>query len=223
MEIKYSAKKQEMRHDPVMEGIVNARKYVTENSNTLLSVVIVILLVISGFAAYTHVKRSGEKRASEAFGKAMIAYTEQRTGDAVEGLSLVADKHRSAPQAAYAAFMLGHLYLGQGNYDEAITWFDVAAGHKNAGFVAGEALEGLAACFEAKENYEQALDYLQKALKVKTISYRYPAIRWKSALICRSLGRNDEARRWCEDMLSDSLATQYRQKVENLLAEIKVL
>ena len=58
--------------------------------------------------------------------KAVVALGGNDRSAAVEALSLVADKHRNAPQAAYAAFVLGHLYLAQGSFDEAATWFDVA-------------------------------------------------------------------------------------------------
>ncbi|MBD3392862.1 MAG: tetratricopeptide repeat protein [Chitinivibrionales bacterium] len=223
MEIKYSKRKQELRSDPVMEGIVNARDFVRENSNTLLSVVIVALLVVGGFAAYTHVKRSSQERAADAFGKAITAYAAGNNARAVEAFSLVADKYRSAPQAAYAAYILGHLYLGQGNFDEAATWFEVAVNHKNGGFVSGEALESLALCYEAKNDLARAFEYLQKALAEKSVKYRHPAIRWKLALLSRKMGRHEQMRQYCQAILSDTLASQYRQKAENLLAELKVL
>jgi hypothetical protein len=218
LEIKYSKKKEELRHDPILETILGARSFVAENSNTILSAAIVVLLVVGGFAAYSYVKKAGQRRASEAFGKAMIALTGNNRDDAVVALSLVADKHRNSPQAAYAAFMLGSVYLDQGDYDEAVTWLDVAANHKKAGFVAGEALEALATCFEAKQDLEQAVEYLQRALKTKSVAYRYPALRWKLALLSQQMGRDDEVRRYCTEILSDTLATQYRQKAENLLA-----
>lgn len=223
MEIKYSKKKEEMRHDPVIETIVKARAYVVENSSTLLSAVIILLLVFAGFSAYSYVKKSGQRRAAEAFGKAMIAFSGQDRAAAVEALSLVADKHRSTPQAAYAAYLLGHLYMAQQDFSEAITWLEVAAGHAKAGFIGGEALEALAMCYEATGDKERSLEYLQKALKNKEVTFRIPALRWKAALACRSLGRNDESRGYCEQILSDTLAVQYRQKAQNLLAEITAL
>jgi tetratricopeptide (TPR) repeat protein len=223
LDIKYSKKKEEMRHDPIIEFIVKARTYAGENSSTLLSVLVVILLVVAGFSAYSYVKKSGQRHATDAFGKAMMAYVGSNRVEAVEALSLVADKHRNTAQAAYAAYLLGQTYLMQEDYKEAITWLEIASRNAKAGFVEGQALESLASCYEATQDYERSVEYLQKALKTRSAGFRYPAIRWKAALACRQLGRNDETRQYCRDILSDTLAVQYRQKAENLITEIDVL
>jgi tetratricopeptide (TPR) repeat protein len=223
LQIKYSKKKQELRRDPVIDAVVKGRQYVSENSSTLLSVVVIALLVLGGFGAYIYVKRTGRDRAIEAFGKAMIAYNEQDIDGAVDALSMVVEKHRSAPQAAYAAYMLGHILFAQGKSDEAMSWFEIAADHKKAGFIAGEALEAMALCYEVREDFEMALDFLSQALKAKSVSYRYPALHWKSALLCRQSGDYDCMRQHCEKILSDTLAVEYQQKAKNLLAETEVL
>jgi tetratricopeptide (TPR) repeat protein len=119
--------------------------------------------------------------------------------------------------------MLGHLYLEQGSYDEAATWFDVAAQHKKAGFVAGEALEGLALSYEAKGQVEKAVEYLEKALEKKSLAYRYPELRWKLALLNRRLGRYEQTRSYCKAIVNDTLATKMKQKAQNLLVEIKLM
>jgi hypothetical protein len=223
LEIKYSKKKEDLRKDPVMDGLMAGRKYLSENANTLLSVGIAVLLVFGGFAAYTRVKQSGQRKAQDALGKAMIMYEERKEAEAVEAFSLLADEHRRTPQAAYAAFMLGHLYLGRGNIDEAVSWFEVAASHKHAGFVSGEALEGIADCYDAKDDLDKSLDYLKKALKNKNYTYRYPALRWKTALLCQRTGKYDDARQYCKDLLADTTATEFRQRARNLLVEVDAL
>lgn len=223
MEIKHNKKKQEMRRDPVLEGIVKAKELATENSNRLIVILAAILLAAGGYFAYTHVKKQSIGKAQEAFGAAMIAYSARDTAKAVETLTLVVDNHRGTPQAGYAAYLLGDMYLGAGKYDQAIKWLDIATRRTNAGFVSGEALEALAVCYEATGDLEQAVEYYRLALGDERISYRFPAIRWKLALVLFRSDQPDEAKRYCEELVGDTLAGEYRAKAENLLAENRLL
>jgi tetratricopeptide (TPR) repeat protein len=217
------SKKEELRSDPVLEGIIKAKEAARENSSRLIVALAVLLLAIGGFAGYSYVKKQGLRKAQEAFGAAMVAYNAQDTAKAVEALTLVVDNHRGAPQGGYAAYLLGDMYMAAGKYDQAITWLDIAAGRRNAGFVAGEAVEALAMCYEATGDLEQAVEHYRRALEDERISYRFPAIRWKLALVLFRDGQADRARPYCEQLVQDTLAGEYRQKAENLLAENQLL
>jgi len=117
--------------------------------------------------------------------------------------------------------MLGSLFLAMNRYDEAIQWFNaVPTAKKSIGFMGGEALEGLALCYESKGDNAKALEYLGQAAKNDQIKYRYPAIRWKMALLYQKLNQNDQAVKLCKEMLSDTTIGDLRQSVQNLLAAL---
>ncbi|MBD3316366.1 MAG: tetratricopeptide repeat protein [Chitinivibrionales bacterium] len=227
MEIKRSKKKQEKKQeqgaDPVLEGIIKAKEYATENSNRLIAVVAVVVLVIGGIYGYSHIKKQNLRAAQEAFGSAMIHYNAQDTAKAIDALALVAENHSGSPQAGYAAYLLGDMHLADAKYDQAITWLEVATKRENAGLVSGEALELLAVAHEAKGDVKKAEQYYRRALEDRSISYRYPAIRWKLALLLFRNGIPDEAKQYCEQLVQDTTAGEYRQKAENLLAENQLL
>jgi len=231
VDIKYSKKKQEMRKDPVLEFIMRAKDFVVGQSNIFMGVTVGIVLTLGGVMIYNSVKKSGNQKAQEALGKALIAYESGASAQgenlykAVESFKAVVDNSKSTPQAVYSAYILGHIFLRQQRFDEAITWFNTAvSNNSHTGFVGASALEGLSACYEAKGNPDEALNYLRKALSDERLTYRASAIEWKIALISRDLRKFEDAKAECRKLLSDtvSAAAGYKQKAENLLTEIRI-
>ena len=221
MNIKYSKEKHEMRDDPVMDFFLQAKQYATKNLNMLVGTGIVLVFAVGFFMIYTQMRGSSIEKAQEAAGNAWIEYNNHNTEKAIEDFRIVADNHRNTPQGIESAQMLGSSFLNMGRYDDAIKWFEIAAGAKSdLGFVAGEALEGLANCYEAKGNVPKALDYLDKALRDDQLTYRHPAIRWKMALLNQEINNGARAQGLCREILSDTSATDYRQRAENLLASL---
>ncbi len=234
MEIKYSKKKQEMRKDPVFDFIMRAKDVVVAQSNIILIVTLGVVLVLGGGMVYNSVKKSGYQKSQDAFGKAFMAYEASATGGpgsdenlakAVDAFKSVVDNYKGTPQATYSAYLLGHIFLKQQRYDEAITWFNAALTRSSTtGFAGASPLEGLATCYEAKGNPEEALGYLRKALLEDRIKYRSAALAWKSALLCKDLKKIDDAKSFCQKILADTVAASapYKQKAENLLVEISL-
>ncbi len=219
MNIKYSKKKEELRKDPVMESLVKAKDYITENSDKLITVLVIIILLFGGFQIFSYVRKSSRLKAQNDFGRAMLLYTDQELSRAQEAFEEVIENHRNTSQAAYSSFMIGHIYFAGEKYDDAIEYFEkVYANKKCTGFIRGESFEALAMCYEAQGDLERALEYFEKALNDETIVYRYPAVRWKMALINKKLGNSDKVVFLCNELVSDTLALDYKKIAENLLA-----
>lgn len=223
-----------MRSDPVLEFLMQAKDVIVAQSNIIMIVVIGIVLVFGGGLVYNSIKNSGYQKSQDAFGKAFMAYeassTENSRSDenltkAIDAFKSVVDNYKSTPQATYSAYFLGHIFLKQQRYDEAITWFNAALTKSSStGFVGAIPLEGLANCYEAKGNPEEALNYLKKALLDDRIKYRSAALEWKSALLCKGLKKTDDAKLCCQKILADTVAAAapYKQKAENLLVELSL-
>jgi tetratricopeptide (TPR) repeat protein len=235
VDIKYSKKKQEMRKDPVFEFIMQAKDVVVAQSNTIIMITLAAALVLGGVMVFGSIKKSGLQKAQEAFGKALLQYeisainlptaADGNLSKAVDAFKTVADNFKGSPQATYSAYLIGHIFLKQQRYDEAITWFNAAASkNSRTDFVGASALEGLATCYEAKGNSEEALTYLKKALQDDRLRYRSPAIAWKSALICKDLKKIGDAKSYCQKIIADtvSIATPFKQKAENMIVELSI-
>lgn len=90
-------------------------------------------------------------------------------------------------------------------------------------FINGEALEGIAGCYEAKGDIPKAIGYCQQALDDSHYQYRRAAITWKLALLNQKMNNGERAKTLCQQIISDSTATDYRQRAENLLAALEAV
>jgi tetratricopeptide (TPR) repeat protein len=219
--ITYSKKKQEMRHDPVMESIMGAREWLVKNRTVVTSATFGVLFVAIIAMVLFSVRTASMQKAQEAFGRAMVAYVDRDEAKAVELLTSVADNNKHTPQAAYSAYLLGSLYLAQDKYDEAIEWLQSVASRHDAGFVPGEALEALGMAYEGKGDLQNAVKYYGKALGDDRVAYRQDAVRWKLALIKQQQKEYGEATALCQKILADTLAADLHPKAEQLIAEIR--
>jgi tetratricopeptide (TPR) repeat protein len=210
-----------MREDPVLDLFFKGKSVIVKNLNAMVGVVLVLVFAVGFTVIYSQIRKSNMEKAEEAFGNAMIEFNNRNIEKAIEGFRIVADNHPGIPQGSTSAYMLGSIFMTMSRYDEAIKWFNaVSTKNKDIGFVGGEALEGIASCYESKGNIPLALEYLGKALKNDQIKYRHGAIRWKMALLCRQTNKNEQARSLCKEMLSDTTIGDLRQSVENLFATL---
>jgi len=217
LNIKYSKQKQELRDDPVLDGLLKTKEFVQKNNSTLLGTVIAIIVVAGGVMGVNSYRSSRQSRANDDFGKAMVAYSENRTTEAIDKFRMVSESYRGTVTATMGAYMLGSILYQQGKYDEAITWFESVTRSVGAGFINAQSYEGLAACYELKADTAAALGNLEKALADDRISYRRNAIRWKMALLTRA-GSAERAIKLCDEIIADTLSREYRADAEFLKA-----
>lgn len=220
MNITYSKKKQEMRHDPVMESLLDAKNWIAKNSTAMASVALAIVFILVVGVVYVSIRNSSMEKAQQGFGKAMSAYTQGDEAKAIELFTNVADNNKSTPQGAYSAFLIGTIYLNQDKYDEAIEWLSQVTGRKDAGFIPGEAMEALGTAYEGKGDMEKAVANYEKALADNRAAYRHSAIRWKMALLNNQLKQFDKAQALCQKILADTSAMEFHSRAQQLVAEI---
>lgn len=223
MEIKYNKKKQEAKSDPVLESLLKTRQTIKNNSSSIVATLIIAVLLVGGYLGYSYFRKQSISKAQEAFGEAMIAY-QADPAEAIDNFSQVVDAHANTPQAAYSALMIGDILMNQRQYDEALSWLEKAArADVKTGFVAGQAREALGVCYEAKGDYDKALDAFSKVLSDENVAYRHASVRWKMALINKKTGKLDASRSQCEKLAADTAAGEYSQKAKNLLAELRIM
>jgi hypothetical protein len=220
LNIKYNKQKQELRDDPVLDGLIKTKELVQKHNSAVIGALSVIVVIGALAIGFNYFKNSRISRAREDFGKAMVAYSDLKMTDAIDQFRAVAENYRGSVTGTMSAYMLGSILYQQGRYDEAITWYEAVNKGANVGFVNAQAYEGLAACYEVKKDTAAALENINKALADDRISYRHGALRWKAAL----LSRNKDVKKaitLCEAIISDTLATEQHQNAEFLKAFLK--
>jgi tetratricopeptide (TPR) repeat protein len=182
---------------------------------------VAIIVVFGGIMVFNQIQKSAGAKAGEAFGTAMIAYNAHEYDKAIELFRNAADNYRSTVQGIQSAYMLGTILYEKEKYDEAITWHTVASkGGEKADFIAGQAIEAIALCYEAKGDVKSAISYLETALKDNSVKFRHSAIKWKLALLNKNSDIN-RAKLLCNELVSDTLAKDFHQKAENLIAALE--
>lgn len=213
-------KKGETAGDPVIDGVISAKKFLEKNGNNVLIACAAALVIVGVAVMFGNMRSANVKKAQELFGIGVLDYNADQFDKALESFNGVVDNHKGTPAAPMSAFMMGSIYLGQGDADKAISSFEIALSGAGSNFVRAQALEGLAAAYETKGDNATAVRYLERALKDGEGVHRHAAIRWKLALM-----NKDNASRaiaYCNDIVSDSTATAYHQKAENLLAVLNI-
>jgi tetratricopeptide (TPR) repeat protein len=205
-----------MRDDPVLDFLLQSKEFVKKHGNSLTIGLVAVVVLVVGLSIYNNSGKANEDKIQSSFGKAMISYDNQEMDKAAENFRIVAEKYPNTAQGLQSAYMLGSIYFDQGKYDDAKKFFEKATKDRKE-FVGAQAIEGIAACYEAKGDNANAVKYLEKALSDKRISYRYGAIRWKIVLLIKS-SDTEKAKKLCNEIISDTTASDYQQPAENLIA-----
>lgn len=207
--------------DPLVEGVIGMRDFFKKNGSTIAACFFAVVIIGGGYLFYNNMKESNIRKAQEVFGSGIMDYAAGNTDRALTLFNQVANDYRNTPTGSMGAFMAGSIYHQQKNYDQAVTWFEAAANGPAAGFVRGQALEGLAAAYEEKGDATAAIRHLERALRDKSAAHRHSAIRWKLALLNKD--NPGAASAYCKDLIADTLATAFHQKAENLLAAVNAV
>lgn len=206
-----------MREDPVMDWMLSTKDTIQKHRNKFIGAAVVILLLFGAGMIYKQINAANQKKALNSFGNAMIAYNDKDYQKAIEQFTSTVTKHGSAPQAIFGSYMIGTIYYEQQKYQDAINWYKKAVTFKkSAQFVSGQALEGISACYENLGKNDEAIKYLEDALKDERAKHRHAAIKWKIALLSSSKN-SEKAKQLCKEIIADTAANEYHQKAENLL------
>jgi len=220
--IEYSKKKQEMRRDPLMEFLVEAKQFIITRSNALIGIGVGIAVVIAALAAWNGIQKNQIRKAQEAFGNAMIVYGKNDDQKAFEEFAKVIESYGGSPHAAYSAYLMGQMLVKQGKHQDALKWFEMARAKGRASFVGGSAIEGLAVCYEYLGQMDKAQSCFAEAMKNDQLKFRQNAIRWKLALINQEQKQFDKAMQFCSQIVADTSEKVLRDQAANLLEEIKI-
>ncbi len=222
MNIKHNKHKQELREDPVMDWILNAKDNVVKYRSLVIGIAVGILVIFGASLTLKQVNATKQKNALSSFGEAMLAYQDKNYDKAIEKFSATVNSYGSTPQAVFGSYILGSIYFEQQKYEEAINWYKKAVtSKKSAQFVSGQALEGISACYENLGKADEAIRYLEEALDDARVKHRHSAIRWKIALLSSS-NNVEKAKNLCKEIMADTAAGEYHQKAENLLTTFQL-
>ena len=158
-------KKADLEEDRFVEWILHAVDFVKERAQLFISGAAALVVLVLAVTYINSARQSAQVEAASLLGEALI---KDETGQLAESMRLLVRLHESysgTPAAAQGTVMLGNRYFAQGRYAEAERLYRAYLDeYETVDVLAFSAREGIAACFEAKGDFQRAAEeYLSYA------------------------------------------------------------
>lgn len=111
--------------------------------------------------------------------------------EGTQGLKAIVDEYGNTRTGELARFYLANSYFALGNYDKALECYkEVSVSDK---LISASALAGIAACYEAKGNHDEAGGYFEKAASKDMSGIQAPDNLRNAATNFAAAGKNEKA------------------------------
>ncbi len=191
--------KREIKEDKLVTKYFEARKWIDDNTKILSYVGIGIAgLVIIGFL-WTKSRADSNEKATAMLANLEPYYDEGRYDLAIngvpqegtQGLQAVVEEHGSTKAGEIAKLYLANSYFALKNYDKALNVYnDISVSDK---MITASAYAGMASCYEAKGDFNQAASYFEKAASKNMASVQAPENLQRSATNYAAAGKKEKA------------------------------
>jgi outer membrane protein assembly factor BamD (BamD/ComL family) len=216
-QIKFS-KKHEIKEDRFIEWLNTAKIKTVEQKKNIFIGCFVIIVVAGLFLFFRWDNRQKNEAAEKLYGKAMVLFQEGKNQEAVDSLQKIYDEFSSTAAAPKSLFILANLDYQNGNYDNAIKFyeiFDSEFGKKD--FMHAAAWKGLGSCYEQKKDYKKAAEYYAKIRKNFKDDFSIPEILMKSARCYLKMDMPGKAKSLCQEIIENYKETDYARQARLVL------
>ena len=194
------------------EGASKTEEWVAKNQKYIFVVIGVVAAVILGYLGYN--KFIQEPKESEAmndmfqaqqyFDQAVVGGVQSDSlynmslngGEGKFGMLDIISEYKGTDAANLANYYAGMAYLNINDYTNAIEYLSNFSSDDD--MLGPISQGGIGDAFVQLDQKEDALDYYDKAAKMKTNNYTTPMYLYKAGTIALELGRNDDALKYFE-------------------------
>ncbi len=166
---KVTVKKTQLKQDKLVNAIFLFTKWAKEKQYLLIGFVagLVVVIILAGVIASG--RKKSALRANELFGKAVVLYSAQAYDRATPLLNELIENYKGREQSRLAIFYMANSLYNQGNFDEAMGYFERFLREvQDDDLLIPSAIGGIGACLEEKGDYKGAGERYLEAAK------RYP-------------------------------------------------
>jgi len=172
--------KKQIKEDKLVTSFYEAKSFYQENQSKILIGLGVIAFLVVAILWYTNKNNEDNSLASIELNRVMPLYDggsfqeaiDGRSGTNILGLKKIVDSYSGTENGELARVYLANSYYLLGKFDEAKESYDNYSGSNK--ILVAAALAGMAACFEAKNNFADAAASYEKAYKVSEFNSQNP-------------------------------------------------
>ncbi len=169
--------RKELKQDPLLSSIDQARAYYYENKKYLSYAMTGLIILVVAIVIFINNRKANAEKAATELGKVYKIY-DNATVDKTQfkvaingqpdrgimGLKGIVDNYGSSSSGELARFYLANAYYNLGQYDDALKQYEDFS--SSDPLLAASANAGIAACYEVKKDFAKAADYYSKAMSV---------------------------------------------------------
>lgn len=216
--------KRQLKEDELVQVTFKATSFVQEHLNAIVITILAIAIIAGGISLYNFYHSKNLKEASVLFYQAYLDYKDENFDNALTNFQKLYDSYSGTSIGKEALMYLGNIYYRKAQFEDAQKYFKKCAGTFSDEHPFNiSAKEGLAACFEAQGNFEDAAkNYKKIALQVndKVIS---PRNLMAAGRAYDAAGKRDEAQKLFQEIVDNYPDSAEKIEAQNKLTTYKYL
>ena len=219
------SKRTELRKDAATTVFVRIQDFFSDYRQYILYSGIAAAALAVGIISYVYVQGTRSQQANELLGGIIMYYERGEFRTALDGagedLGLVdiVDDYGSTEAGNLARFYAADAAFRLGEYDQSLEWFENFRG--DGGMLEASALDGQAAIYEMREDYQRAGALYERAADVYDSELRSPEYLMKAARALRKQGAYEDAEAVLLQIREDYPDSEYSEDMDFHLGYIR--
>ncbi len=216
--------KKDLKQDEFLEFIYKAERFFRQNVKLLSYIAMgVAIVVVIGLIMYNS-RKSAEVQASAAVGAAQSLFDQGKYTQVIEELRPVFEQYQGTSNAGIAVYYIASAYNRQGNYEQATNYYELYLNkYDNDRLLSASALAVLGAIQADDQNYEDAMNRYQKAIRRAPHRFLAHQFTLEAARTAFTAGQLANAETMLSTLLeNEQIEPQIKSNAEEMLAMIQV-
>ncbi len=188
---------------------------------------VVLVVAVGAFFLMQYYKGLDNEKASLELARIISIYDsgsyveaiDGRPGANIKGLKTLADQYDGTENGETAKIYLANSYYALGKYEEAKNYYDDYSGDNK--MLKAAAYAGLAACYEAEKNSEEAASYYIKAADVTDDAVFKPQYLLYAGINYLQTGEKEKAEKLFKTVKKDFKNSAFVRDIDRYLAQVQ--
>jgi len=220
-----SKHKEEEQNIDIGQVYTKSEQFVENNKKFLVGAVAVIVVVVAGYFAYRSYIGGQEAEAQSAIWKAEYYFSVDSLDKALEGdgqyfgFEYIAENYSGTKSASLANYYTGLIYKQKGDLEYAIEYLKKADVDDEV--LGAVALGSIGDCYVDLGEYDEAINYFNKAVSHSDNSFTAPIYLNKAAITHEMLGEYGKAAKNYQKIIDDYSDSPEASRVKKNLARVE--
>ncbi len=215
--------KRHIKEDKLVTTYVNAKEFYETYQQKIFIGAAALAVIIVAVLLYANKMEENNAKAANELSKVIPLYNTKLYQQAIDGnpanniigLKKIVDEYGSTDQGENAKIFLANSYYFLGEIDNALKYYEDYSG--SVATFKATAYAGMAACYEAKDEFELAAEYYSQATYVTKENPQIPNYLYRAGVNYYKTGDKETAKKFFMTIKNDYSKSDYVAQAENYL------